>query len=152
MRSAEEILQMKAALFADVEVPRAVPDEPISSIVAKVQSYPEHTVLVVDQRNRLVGIITDQDMIGVLADPEKAARVESGELLARDVMTPLDPDQTDSVARASTPIETVIAKMRGENTASRRFKVVPLVDNSGGVVGQVTRSSIQRGLDEILTE
>jgi len=147
----QEVLRMKAALFVDAEVPRATQDEPLSSVVEKVKSHPDHTVLVVDAANRLVGMISDQDLLEALSNPELAQKIQGGEATAGDVMKSLTPN-ADTVALSSDDIEAVIAKLRGENAARRPFKVVPLVDPSGMVVGQVTRASIQRALDSLLAD
>jgi len=147
----QEVLRMKAALFVDPEAPRATPDEPLASVVEKVRSHPDHTVLVVDTSNKLVGVISDQDLLAALSDAALAEKIQKGEATAGDLMKPLTPD-ADTVAQSSDEIEDVIAKLRGENAEQRPFKVVPLVDGSGSVVGQVTRSSIQRALDDLLTD
>jgi|GEM_PF-3028850 CBS domain-containing protein len=145
----EEALRMKAALFVDPEVPRVGPEEPWASLIDKVKAHPEHTVLVVDANNVLLGIVTDHDLLDAISNPEKLERIQKGVLTARDVMTPVDPNG-DSVARSWEEIGQVIERLRGSNMEKRPFKVMPLVDGSGVVLGQVTRTSIQRALDELL--
>lgn len=145
----EEALRMKAALFVDPEVPRVGPEEPWASLLEKVRAHPEHTVLVVDADNVLIGIVTDHDLLDALTDPSRLERIQSGTLTAADVMTRVDPN-SDSVARAWEEIGQVIQRLRGANAEKRPFKVMPLVNGSGVVLGQVTRTSIQRALDELL--
>ncbi len=145
----EEALRMKAALFVDPEVPRVSPEELWASLVEKVKAHPEHTVLVVDADNVLIGIVTDHDLLDALTDPSRMERIQNGTLTAAEVMTRVDPN-SDSVARAWEEIGQVIERLRGANAEKRPFKVMPLVNGSGVVLGQVTRTSIQRALDELL--
>ncbi|MGC8872921.1 MAG: CBS domain-containing protein [Chloroflexia bacterium] len=145
----EEALRMKAALFVDPEVPRVGPEEPWASLVEKAKSHPEHTVLVVDENNVLLGIVTDYDLLSAMTDASKMARIQDGTLTAAEVMTRVDPNG-DTVARSWEEIGQVIERLRGANAHRRPFKAMPLVNDSGAVLGQVTRSSIQRALDELL--
>lgn len=150
METTEEVLKSKAALFVDMDVPRVAKDEPWTSIVEKVKSGPEHTALVVDEDNKLIGLVTDQDILTALSSPNLAEKIQQGTLTAKDVMTPLDPDATDTVARSSDSLEDVIAKLQGDNIKGRRLRVVPVVNRSGAAIGQVTRASIRKSLDELL--
>jgi len=141
---------MKAALFVDVEVPRATEDEPWESIVKKVKAHEEHTVLVVDAANKLVGVITDQDILTAVSDPALADRIASNQLTAGEVMSRIDPLHTDTVAQSSEPIGSVIDKLQGANQLKRRFRVLPVVSSEGIALGQVSRESIQSSLDDLL--
>jgi len=60
--------------------------------------------------------------------------------------------EKDTVAKSSDPLEDVISKLQGSNILKRRLKIMPVVDKSGAPIGQVTRSSIQKSLDELLEE
>jgi CBS domain-containing protein len=151
MRTREEVLKSKAALFADMDVPRVTKKEPWTSIVEKVKSSEEHTALVVDESNRLIGLITDQDIITALSRPDLAEKLQHNQVAAEDVMTALDIEK-DTVAKSSDPLEDVISKLQGSNILKRRLKIVPVVDKSGAPIGQVTRASIQKSLDELLEE
>lgn len=151
MRSKEEVLKSKAALFADMEVPRIIKKELWTSIVEKVKGSEEHTALVVDESNRLVGLITDQDILKALSNHALADKIQRNEATAEDVMAPLTPDE-NTVAKSSDSLEDVISKMQGGNILKRRLKIMPVVDKSGAPIGQVTRASIQKSLDELLEE
>jgi CBS-domain-containing membrane protein len=149
MRSKEEVLRSKAALFTDLNVPRVTHKEPLGSIVEKVKDAPEHTALVVNEANKLMGLITDQDILKALSAPDLADKVKRNEATAEDVMTPLAPEES-TVARSSDSLEDVIEILQGRNRLKRPLKVVPIVDASGSAVGQVSRDSIQKNLDELL--
>jgi CBS domain-containing protein len=150
MQSVDDVLKMKAALFVDVEVPRATEDEPWESIVKKVKAHEEHTVLVVDAANKLVGVITDQDILTAVSDPALAGRIASNQLTAGEVMSRIDPLHTDTVAQSSEPIGSVIDRLQGANQLKRRFRVLPVVSSEGVALGQVSRESIKASLDDIL--
>ena len=149
MRSKEEVLKSKVALFADMDVPRLTKKDIWNLIVEKVKSSEEHTALVVDESNILVGLITDQDILKALSNPGLAEKIQRNEAAAEDVMTSLSPDE-NTVAKSSDLLEDVIEKMQGSNILKRRLKIVPVVDKSGAPIGQVTRASIQKSLDELL--
>jgi CBS domain-containing protein len=150
MQSVDDVLKMKAALFVDVEVPRATEDELWESIVKKVKGHEEHTVLVVDGANKLVGVITDQDILTAVSDPDLADKIASNQLTAKEVMSRIDPLETDTVAQSSEPIGAVIEKLQGANRLKRRFRVMPVVSSEGVAIGQVSRESIQASLDDLL--
>jgi CBS domain-containing protein len=151
MQSVDDVLKMKAALFVDVDVPRASEDEPWESIVKKVKDHQEHTVLVVDDANKLVGVITDQDILTAVSDPALTEKIANNQLTAREVMNRIDnPLQADTVAQSSEPIGSVIDKLQGANQLKRRFRVLPVISAEGIAIGQVSRESIQASLDDLL--
>jgi len=150
MDSTEQVLRSKAGLFVDTDVPCVTKDEPWASIVEEVRSQPEHTVLVVDEEKTLIGLVTDEDILAALSSPDLTEKIQRGEVTAGDVMTPLDPAKTDTVARESDSLEDVIAKLQGDNIERRRFRMLPVVDALGVVKGLVTRASIQKTLDQLL--
>jgi len=149
MQSKEEVLKSRAALFVDIEVPRATKNEPWTSLVEKVKEAKENAVLIVDEAHKLIGIITDQDILKALSNPDLAEKIKSNEVTAGDIMTPLAPHE-DTVARSSDSLEDVIAKLQGNTSLKQQLKVIPIVDASGIAIGQVTRSSIRKNLDELL--
>jgi len=99
----------------------------------------------------LIGLITDQDIITALSRPDLAEKLQHNQVAAEDVMTALDIEK-DTVAKSSDPLEDVISKLQGSNILKRRLKIMPVVDKSGAPIGQVTRASIQKSLDELLEE
>ncbi|MFQ5501580.1 MAG: HPP family protein [Phycisphaerae bacterium] len=57
--------------------------EPLSGILAALRSHGIHQIPVVDESNRLVGIVTDRDVLGAI-DP---APLDDAGLIAADIMT-----------------------------------------------------------------
>jgi len=152
INSTEQALNMTAALFVDPDVPRATGDERWESIVEKVKKHDDHTVLVVDDSNKLIGLISNQDILNALStgDKQLAAKVRNGEATARDIMTKIEPGKVDTVAYSSDTVQVVIDRLTGKNKEKRVFRAVPVVNSDGTVVGQVTRSSIQKQLSKLL--
>ncbi len=151
MQSVDDVLKMKTALFVDVEAPRATEDELWESIVKKVRAHQQHTVLVVDDSNKLVGVITDQDILTAVSNPDLADKIASNQLTAREVMNRIEnPLQADTVAQSSEAIGAVIDKLQGANKLGKRFRVLPVVSAEGIALGQVSRESIQASLDDLL--
>lgn len=149
MRSTQEVLNSKAALFADVDVPRITKKEPWNLIVEKLKN-PNHTVLVGDEYNKLIGIITDQDILSAITRPDLSEKLSQNQVTALDIMTPLYPEKTDTVVQSTDTLEDVIAKLQGDNIQKRPFKVVPVVDNAFSIIGLMTRDSIRENLDKLL--
>lgn len=137
---------MKTSLFVDINVPRVTGDLPWPTLVKRVQEHPDHTVLVVDGEGRLQGIVTDGDILRQLTT--QAAEPPT-ERTAGEVMIPLDAT-TDTIAQAEEPVGDVIERLNGKNHLEQRLKSMPVVNQTGSLLGQVTRASIRAGLDSIL--
>lgn len=148
---ANEVLDMKAIQFVDADAQRIFIDETWSSIQAKVKGNPDSTAIVIDHSNRIKGIITDQDLLDAISKPEWAEKIKDDKLTAQEIMQQLGPD-SDTVSKSSEEIRSVIAKMRGQNSRNRPFKIIPLVDSSGSLIGQISKQSINKALDGILEE
>lgn len=147
--STEQVLQLSARLFVDPTVPVARGEELISSVAAKLRDHPDHTAIVVGDGSRLIGLVSDSDVVGAITRPELAERVSTGQLAVTDIMTQLDAN-ADTVAREDEPLGDVIERLNGRNRQGRPFQSLPLVTNDGRVLGQISRASIQRSVDEIL--
>ncbi len=148
MQQVDDILSMRTSLFVDINVPRVTRDLGWTSLVQRVQEHPDHTVLVVDEAGRLQGIVTDGDILKQLS-VAAAAAAAAAEPIAGDVMSPLDAG-TDTVAQAEEPVGDVIERLNGKNALNQRLKSMPVVNEAGTLLGQVTRASIRAGLDSIL--
>jgi CBS domain-containing protein len=146
MESLQDVLKMRAAIFADPDAPRANIDTPVSRVIRMLKDNPEHIVYVVDELNRLVGLITDQDVLVALATAKTARKIADDTLVAGDIMKPINIKETKSLSLTTDTLEDVIAKLGGE----KRLKVMPVINPSGSPVGQVSRASIQRNLNELL--
>ena len=150
MYSKEELLKMKAGIFADSGVPRITKSESFASINEKIKNTDSHTVLVVDEENgKLIGLITDERIIEKLSEKDFAEKIQKGKVNAEHIMTPIDPDKTGFIAQSTNTLEDVIDKLKGIGL-KKPFKVIPVVDESGAPIGQVTSQSIRKNLDELL--
>ena len=94
-------------------------------------------------------MITDEKIIEKLAEPNFAEKIQHDEVNAEHIMTPIDPDKTCSIAQSTDTLEDVIDKLKVIGL-KKPFKVIPVVDKSGAPIGQVTRQSIRKNLDELL--
>ncbi|HLF24746.1 MAG TPA: CBS domain-containing protein [Anaerolineae bacterium] len=146
----EQVLKMKARYFVDPNVPRAPQTATVRSIIDNLQQH--NRVFVVDERDQLIGIVSDQDVVEALKNADQAGRIKSGAATVAEIMTPLEPTQTDTVARDNEPLQAVIDKLSGKNSQGKPFRAVPVVNAEGNVIGQVTRGSIQTRLTELLGE
>jgi CBS domain-containing protein len=119
---------MTVAKICQREVDTAAPDESAQVAAQRMNSRSVGTLLVLDERKRPVGILTDRDLaIGVVGkgtDPAAA--------LVREVMTP-DP----RTVAEETPIEDALALMR-----SRGVRRLPVVSRDGTLVGLVSLDDI----------
>ena len=147
----EDVLKAKAGLFIDPDVPRLQKDDMWNTFIQKVNNSSEQTALVVDNDNKLIGMITSQEIIKALSTPDIAEKIKTNTATASDVMNNLRPE-SGIVAQASDTLEDVLNILKGKNPLQKRLKVVPIVDPRGSPLGQVTRSIIQKRLDDILQE
>jgi predicted transcriptional regulator len=147
----EDVLKAKAGLFIDPDVPRIQGNENWNNFIQRVNVSPEQTALVIDNENKLIGMITSQEIIGALSEPDKAEKIKANTVTASDIMKELRPD-SGTVAQASDTLESVLNILKGKNPLNKRLKVVPIVDQRGSPLGQITRNVIQKRLDDILEE
>ena len=138
MSTTQEVLQMKSSAFIDQSVPQVGEGDDLTSLASTISKHPDHTAFVVDSNRLLKGVVSDHDVVNALANPNFASRK------AGDLMTPLDPAKATSVARDTDPLIRAIP-------ALQKFKSIPVVDSSGTVVGQLTRASIEKNLDRLLS-
>jgi CBS domain-containing protein len=123
------------------EVEIAEPQERIREVVRRMRERRVGAVVVVDERNRPVGMLTDRDVairvVGEERDPA-VTRVE-------DVMT-----HEPCVVTADMPIEAALALMGGQARSCRRL---PVIDLDGRLLGIVAvddaLARIARQLDAI---
>ncbi|HZU78125.1 MAG TPA: DUF190 domain-containing protein [Dehalococcoidia bacterium] len=140
-------------------VPTLPADAPLPQVVNAVASTRLNRAVVVDAERRVLGIVTDAELVerltpqarpGVLTvlmeripfvhgsqEAEEAVRHTTG-TRARDLM------QTDVVtAREDEPVRDVLAAMLDKNK-----KLVPIVDEAGRLTGMVDRADLLRVLAE----
>ncbi len=144
MKTLDGVLQMKVASFVD-DAPRVTKDTPVATVLKLVNDNADNTVHVVDESNRLVGIVTSQDVLTALSRTRLADRISKNSATAKEIMQTVDVDKATTIARTTDTLEDVINKIR-----RAKVRVVPVVNAEGQPVGQVSRKSIGRNLDEAL--
>jgi CBS domain-containing protein len=134
------------------DVPAVNGDAPLGEVLDAVTSTRLNRAIVVDAERRVVGIVTDQDLLARL-DPGAqsglmAALMGRGRLTAdlkaaaRDVMR--GPVVT---VEASTPVATAAQRM-----LTARHKVLPITEADGRLLGAVDRADLLRALRTASTE
>jgi CBS domain-containing protein len=110
------------------EVDVATADEAIWRAAERMHQRSVGTLVVVDESQDPIGVITDRDLVvRVLAD-----RKDPEETLVGDVMS-----RRPATALEDTPIEIALERM-----AAGGFRRMPVVDHSGKLVGLVTLDDI----------
>jgi arabinose-5-phosphate isomerase len=115
-------LAIREVMLTGDKIPRSRPEEPLSQAVREMGAKNLGATLVVDEKDRLMGIITDGDLRRALA---KFGRLM--ERPAREVMTP-DPLVVSPATLASQALELMEQKA---------IMVLPVVDEEGKVLGIV---------------
>jgi CBS domain-containing protein len=121
---------MRNSTHYESRVVEVRPDDTVRKIVEEMSFYAVGCVVVVDERSRPVGVVTDRDLLSRVI----CARLDSEKTLAQDVMT-ADP----VVGATEEPIERLLEKMR-----TARVRRLPIV-REGKVVGLVS-------IDDIVAE
>jgi CBS domain-containing protein len=140
-------------------VPAISADAPLPDVVNVVASTRLNRAVVVDAERRVLGIITDAELIerltpqarpGVLRTLMERIPFVHGSQATQEIMRHAtgtrarDLMQTDVViAREEEPVREVLAKM-----LSRGKKLVPIVDENGRLTGMVDRADVLRILVE----
>jgi CBS domain-containing protein len=110
------------------EVDVATADEAVWRAAERMHERSVGTLVVVDESQDPIGIITDRDLVvRVLADRKDPEETLVGEVMSRRPATALE----------NTPIEIAL-----ERTAAGGFRRMPVVDHSGKLVGLVTLDDI----------
>jgi CBS domain-containing protein len=136
------------------DAPAVYPDTPLAEVVLAVVSSRLNRALVVGPDRRVLGIVTDQELLDKLAPPlrrgvfsalvhrlpfghadrETAERVATART-ARDLMVPVP------TAHADTPLREAIALV-----LSGAHKLLAVVDSEGRLEGVLDRADLLRGL------
>lgn len=149
--------QLSVADVMTRDIAQVAPDTPVSEIVTLLIDRALRALPVVDAQRRVVGMITDGDLLArggmdlsvdvqrALPLPERAAEVASLSAQphrAADLMTP-DP----ITLPAATPLAQAAAVM-----ADRQLKRLPVVDEQGRLVGMVSRYDLLKTVAEGLRQ
>jgi CBS domain-containing protein len=106
-------------------------DTPIQRVVELLVKHDITGLPVVDAENRLVGIVTEKDLMGLLYDPHKAAGT-AADFMTRDVVCFDEEDDVISIC---------------ECLVKSRFRRVPIISN-GRLVGIISRRDLVKYLVE----
>jgi CBS domain-containing protein len=119
-------------------VDTAEPEESITAAARRMHDRAVGTLVVVDHYNRVVGIVTDRDLVSRVL----AVGLRPAETTVREAMT-----CAPSTVSEDTPIEYALAMMR-----SGKFRRIPVVDESNKLQGLITLDDVLMLLAEEFTQ
>jgi CBS domain-containing protein len=115
------------------------PDAPVREAARVMLAHRISGLPVIDPAGNLVGIVSENDLLGAIVEPEAQSEphgtVQSAQLHVRDVMT----ERVVTIA-ADTPVREIVKLMRRH--AVKRLPVV----SQDQVIGIVSRADLLRGL------
>jgi len=126
-----QVSQLTVAEIMTREVMCTAPDSPLHDVVA-LMDQKHISCVVVCVETKPVGILSERDLVGVLA--RLSAKAPLQKLLVGDVMSAPVVSITEN-----TEIDTAIAEVR-----ARRIRRLPIVDSKGRLVGLVTQTDLVR--------
>jgi CBS domain-containing protein len=106
---------------------------PIEEVAKKMFENDVSSVMVVDSTGRLVGIVTEKDVVGAVAIGKIGSNLPVARFMKENPIT-VSPD---------TPLDEVLEKMRRFN-----IRHLPVVDKDGKPIGMVSQRDL---LDVVLT-
>ncbi len=109
------------------------PECPIADLLNKMHAYRISCVLVCEEGNRPVGIISERDAVGVaynLASGRGESRETARQLMSNSLTTVKSSDLFDDAVRVA---------------IEQRIRHLPVVDGDGRLVGLLTQSDLLRG-------
>jgi CBS domain-containing protein/nucleotide-binding universal stress UspA family protein len=151
---------LRVADLLDPHVSIVTPDTPLDVTVGKVVSTALRRVVVVDSQRRVIGIVTDADLIGRISETASASLLH----VLRNHRRFAASDDTVSAALANLGMQTTRDVMRRDPiviaaSASivaaiqamtvRHIKRLPVVDAQDRLVGMIDRQAILRALSQL---
>ena len=128
--------ELKVSDIMTTELVTAKPDESVASVARKMAENAVGSVLIVDDKGTLLGIVTERDIVvRVVAKGLDPNRVLVGEVMTRNPVTIYE-DATLSAA--------------AELMKRKRISHLPVISEDGRVVGIVSRTDIVRIAPELL--
>lgn len=103
------------------------PHHTFAEVVSFMAQYPFRHFLVVESPRRLVGVISDRDVLRALARTPNWHASYARELMSRDVI----------VVKPDTELSLAAGEM-----LSRRINCLPVVDDSGNICGIITSTDL----------
>ena len=132
------------------DVPTVTPETPLAETLDRILSTPRRRVVVVDQNRRVVGIISDGDILRRAARPVApgllqrfavwiggGARPPELELALKNLTAAAVMTSPVLTVNPDTPIISAVELM-----IERRIKRLPVVDEEGRLVGMVGRAAL----------
>ncbi len=148
MRSRTQILNIPVKFFADVTVPRLSYHEPWETAGRRLEAYGGPVAFAVDDENKLVGIVSKSDVFRFLGQGVNRPAI-SPHTPVEKIMRRIPPDAGDLVISDTAPVQTAIDRLEGNNKHGTALDSIIVVDDERHPIGQITRESIARGLDEL---
>jgi CBS domain-containing protein len=99
------------------------PDQTLRDVVVLLTEHNIGALVVVDENSKLVGIISERDIIRRAAQSETIFSLPVSEVMTKDVVTGLPQDDVISVAHTMT---------------EKRFRHLPILDDEGRLVGIIS--------------
>jgi CBS domain-containing protein len=135
-REDRDVLDTVAVRDVMTWVPTVNPASPVSELQAIMTDAGHHGVPVVDDEERLVGIVTLTDLDAV-AETDPAEDIPVAQIMTKRPVT----------ASPTMPVSAALARM-----ASLGLGRLPVVDSSGALVGMFRRESVVRGYHRALSK
>ena len=103
------------------------PETRVTTAAARLLDRDISSLVVTDEDNDLVGIVTTTDFVRMIADETAAAETTVADYMTTSVVTVTANDSVDDVA---------------ETMVQRGFHHLPVVDDDSGVIGMVTTTDV----------
>ncbi len=133
------------------KVVSVTPDTPLLKVWQSISSKHTHGLLIVDKKNRLVGIISEEDLLGKLFpgyDDISSLLSETEDDEIKEKISKLKTWTAEKImsrtvyfTRADTSIMRALSRM-----LVRKVRQLPVLDDNDRVVGVISKADIFRGL------
>jgi len=112
------------------------PDTPVQEAATRLLDRDISSLVVTDDENDLIGILTTTDFVRMIADETAAAETTVADYMTTSVVTVTANDSVEDVA---------------ETMVQRGFHHLPVVDDESGVIGMVTTTDVTAYVSHIET-
>lgn len=125
-----------AGQLMSTELHTVAPDTLVEEVAGTMLDNEIGSVLVVDSDNRLEGIVTTTDYVGIVAESHPKAETTVERYMSTDVVTATPEDSIRDIADAM---------------IEHGFHHVPVVSEAEGVIGMLTTSDLTAYLSRVQT-